>query len=218
MALGWRKGPGPSSLLTPPQRASTRPEETTVRSTRRTRLAAALPAAIVLGLATFTASLTWQVPGVRAGSGALDAQATEIVRLINGARVADGLSALNIDPFLAAKARDGAIPCPDDPAKSIAGRAQDFAAYGQMSHSLRLCDAATYTLSSTTFVSLLQSAWGYGSVGEILLVNGGYGYGQYLYTSGGWSTWTYATAGHAMTAWKTSSTHWNIIVGGYDRV
>src|ERR1035437_8086860 len=213
MALGWRKGPGPSSLLTPPQRASTRPEETTVRSTRRTRLAAALPAAIVLGLATFTASLTWQVPGVRAGSGALDAQATEIVRLINGARVADGLPALNIDPFLAAKARDGAIPCPDDPAKSIAGRAQDFTAYGQMSHSLRLCDAASYTLSGTLFVSLLQSSWSYGSGGEIDLVTGGCAGGAFLYDYHGWQRWPSPPAGNGMWGGQTSWSHWNIIMG-----
>ena len=174
-----------------------------------------LAVALSLGLLAF--SFSWQVPGVKA-AGAATSQASELVRLINGARAAAGKPALAVDLFLATQARDGAIPCPGGPAKTIAGRAQDFSAFGQMSHSLRLCDAATYTLSSTTFVSLLQSAWGYGSVGEILLVNGGYGNGQYLYTSGGWSTWTYATTGHAMTGWKTSSSHWNIIVGGYDRV
>ena len=173
--------------------------------------------AVALSLGLLAFSFSWQVPAVKA-AGAATSQASELVRLINGARAAAGKPALAVDLFLATQARDGAIPCPDDPAKTIAGRAQDFSAFGQMSHSLRLCNAATYTLSSTTFVSLLQSAWGYGSVGEILLVNGGYGNAQYLYTSGGWSTWTYATTGHAMTAWKTSSTHWNIIVGGYDRV
>jgi len=173
--------------------------------------------AVALSLGLLAFSFSWQVPAVKA-AGAATSQASELVRLINGARAAAGKPALAVDVFLAVQGRDGAIPCPDDPAKTIAGRAQDFSAFGQMSHSLRLCDAAAYTLSSTTFVSVLQSAWGYGSVGEILLVNGGYGNGQYLYTSGGWSTWTYATTGHAMTAWKTSSTHWNIIVGGYDRV
>lgn len=173
--------------------------------------------AVVLSLGLLAFSFSWQVPSVQA-AGPANTQANELVRLINGARAAAGKPALAVDRFLATQARDGAIPCPDDPAKTIAGRAQDFAAFGQMSHNLRLCDAAAYTLSGTTFVSVLQSAWGYGSVGEILLVNGGYGDGQFLYTTGNWSTWTYATTGHAMTAWKTSSTHWNIIVGGYDRV
>ncbi len=173
-----------------------------------------LAVGLSLGLLAFSSA--WQVPTVKAG--AATTQAGELERLINGARAAAGKPALVVDRFLATQARDGAIPCPDDPAKTIAGRAQDLAAFGQLSHNLRLCDAPTYTLSGTTFVSLLQSKWGYGSVGEILLVNGGYGNGQYLYTSGSWSTWTYATTGHAMTAWKTSSTHWNIVVGGYDRV
>ena len=140
------------------------------------------------------------------------------MRLINGARAAEGRSSLSLDPFLASKARDGAIPCPDDTTKTIAGRAQDFAAYGTMSHSLRLCDATSYTLSGTKFVTVLQNVWAYPNVGEINLVNGGYGTGAFLYTYGGWQTWTYSTTGHAMMAWKTSSSHWNIVMGAYDRV
>ena len=202
--------------VTSTRRASPVPEETFVPTRLRPRLSI-LRFAIALSLGLLASSFSWQVPAVKA-AGSATSQASELVRLINGARAAAGKPALAVDLFLATQARDGAIPCPDDPAKTIAGRAQDFSAFGQMSHSLRLCNAATYTLSSTTFVSLLQRAWGYGSVGEILLVNGGYGNAQYLYTSGGWSTWTYATTGHAMTGWKTSSTHWNIIVGGYDRV
>jgi hypothetical protein len=180
-----------------------------------------LPAAAALGFSLLLSSLIWQVPAVQAGSGPLDAQASELVRLINGDRAADGLGALSVDPFLASKARDGAIPCPDDATKSIAGRAQDFAAWGDMSHNLRLCDAPTYTLSSSMFVSVLGSAWGYYTVGEINLVNGGYGNGAYLYTFNGsqtWQTWTYSTTGNAMLGWQSSSSHWNIIVGSYDRV
>ena len=178
----------------------------------------AIPAAVALGLGLFTASLTWHVPAVRAGSGPLDAQASEFVRLINGVRATAGKPALAVDPFLASKARDGSIPCPDDANQTLSGRAQDFAAFGQMSHDLRLCDAATYTLSSTLFVSVLESAWGYGSVGEIDLVNGGYGDGAFLYSYNGWQTWTYSTTGHGMAGWQSSSSHWNIIMGGYDRV
>jgi hypothetical protein len=178
----------------------------------------ALPASVALGLALFASSLTWQVPAARAGSGPLDAQASEMVRLINGDRAAEGLAPLSVDPFLASKARDGAIPCPDDPAQSIAGRAQDFAAWGDMSHQLRLCAAPTYTLSSTLFVSTLGTAWQYYTVGEIDLVNGGYGNGAFLYTHKGWQTWTYSTTGNGMLGWGSSSSHWNIIVGSYDRV
>ena len=175
--------------------------------------------ALALGLTLLATSLAWQVPAVQAGS-ALNAQANEIVRLINGDRAAEGRPALAVDPYLAGKARDGAIPCPDDATKSIAGRALDFAAWHNMSHYLRLCQSATYALSTTSFVSVLQT-WGYGSVGEIDLVNSGYGSGQFLYTYTGsntWTTWTYATTGHALMGWKTSSSHWAIIMGSYDRV
>lgn len=191
-----------------------------MRFTRQMRLA--VPAAVALSLAFFTATLAWQVPAATAASGPLDAQASELVRLINGARTASGKSALSIDVFLASKARDGAIPCPDDAAATIAGRAHDFAAYGTMSHYLRQCNAASYALSSKTMVSMLQTQWGYGSVGEIDLDNGGYGNGAYLYSVAGskstWMTWTYSTTGHGMVGWKSSSSHWNIILGSYTRV
>ena len=180
----------------------------------------AVPAAAALGLTLFAVSLTWQVPTVQAGS-ALDAQSSELVRLINGARSANGRGAFSVDPFLASVARDGPIPCPDDPAKTISGRTQDFAAYGQMSHNLRNCDSATYSVSNTTFVSVLVSKWSYGSVGEILLVNDGYGNSAFLYTATGsrtWQTWTYSTTGYAMIGWQSSSVHWSIIMGSYDRV
>jgi len=188
-----------------------------VRSPRLPRRLA-LPAVVALSLGLFAASLAWQPPVAEAASGPLDAQATELVRLINGARAAEGRSPLSLDPFLASKARDGAIPCPDDSAKTIPGRARDFAAFGTMSHNLRLCNADSYTLSSTKYVSVLQSSWSYWNVGEINLVNGGYGNGAFLYAYGGWQTWTYSTTGHAMMGWKTSSSHWSIIVGAYDRV
>ena len=166
--------------------------------------------------ALFAGSMVVSLPQVKA-AGAADSYAREMTRLINGARQASGKPALAIDNFLASKARDGDIPCPDDPSQTIPGRAKDFADYNQMSHQLRLCDASGYVLSDQKFVNTLQSAWGYGSVGEILLVNGGYGGGQFLYTYKSWTTWTYSTTGHAMLGWATSSTHWNIIMGSYDR-
>jgi Cysteine-rich secretory protein family len=196
------------------------PEESIVRLNQPMRLG--VPAAVALGLAMFLTTLAWEVPAARAASGPLDAQASELVRLINGARAAYGKAPLSVDVFLASKARDGAIPCPDDASATIAGRAHDFAAYGNMSHYLRLCNSSSYATSSKTMVSMLQTAWGYGSVGEIDLVNGGYGNGAFLYSVAGskstWMTWTYSTTGHGMMGWKTSSSHWNIIIGGYSRV
>lgn len=199
-----------------------------MRFSNRTR-AIGMPAAVLFGLALYAVSMTVQVPTVRAATSPLDAQASELVRLMNGARKAAGKAPLVIDTNLASKARDGAIPCPDDPAKTISGRAQDFAAFNTSSHDLRLCDSATYALSTTAFVSTMQTAWGYGSVGEIVGMNSGYGNGAYLwqYTVSGkvlWQTWTYATTGHIMgssnppAGWQSSSTHWSIIMGAYDRV
>jgi hypothetical protein len=190
-----------------------------LRVNRPSRLA--LPAAVAFGLSLFAVSLTWQVPAVAASSGPIDAQAAELVRLMNGARAAEGKPALKVDPFLASKARDGAIPCPDDASDSIAGRAKDFAAYNEMSHQLRLCNAASYKLSGTLFVSVLQDTWSYWNVGEIDLDNGGYGNGAFLYTYSGsktWQSWTYSTTGHGMMGWETSKSHWDIIMGSYDRV
>lgn len=178
---------------------------------------ACLPSAAAIAASLVFGSMLLQVPVVRAASAA-DADAREVTRLINVARAAAGKHVLNVDVFLTSIASDGPIPCPDDPNKTISGRAQDFAAYGQMSHQLRLCDTAGYALSDTHFVSTLQTAWGYGAVGEILLVNGGYGQGEFLYTFDGVSTWTYATTGQAMLGWATSSSHWNIVMGSYDRV
>lgn len=173
---------------------------------------------MALGLSMFAASLSWQVPIANGSTAPLDAQASEMVRLINGARVASGHRSLNVDTVLASVARNGAIPCPDDASKTIAGRSQDFAAWSAMSHLLRLCDVSGYALSTTEFVSVLQSHWGYGSVGEIDVVNGGYGNGAYLYTYGSFVTWTYSTTGHAIQGWASSSSHWAIVMGGYDRV
>jgi hypothetical protein len=186
----------------------------------RWRRLRALVSAMAIGLSLLTTSLVWQVQPVQAGT-SLNAQANELVRLINGDRAAAGKRVLSVDPFLASKATNGTIPCPDAPTQNINGRTLDFATWGNMSHLLRLCLSPTYALSTTSFVSVLQTAWGYGNVGEIDLVNAGFGNGQFLYTFTGsqtWSTWTYATTGHALMGWNSSSSHWNIVMGTYDRV
>jgi hypothetical protein len=187
-----------------------------VRLTTRTRILA-VPAAVVLGASLFAVSLTWQVPTAQGASAAVD-QRNEIYRLINGSRAAAGKSALNVDIFLESKAGDGAIPCPDDPAKSIGGRAADIFATGLMDHNLRLCNAATPTLSTTTFIATMGSAWGYGSRGEILGTNTGYGTGAYTFTYKAFQTSTNSTTGHMMAGWASSPSHWGIVMGQYNRV
>jgi hypothetical protein len=187
-----------------------------VRFTTRTRILA-VPAAVVLGASLFAVSLTWQVPSVHAASAAV-AQRNEVYRLINGARAANGKGALNVDIFLESKAGDGAIPCPDDSTKTIGGRAADMFATGVMDHRLRLCDTVPLTLSTKTFVSTMQTAWGYGSVGEILGSNTGFGTGAYTFTYKSFQTSTYSTTGHMMAGWASSSTHWGIVMGQYNRV
>jgi hypothetical protein len=182
--------------------------------------------AVVLGALTISAltlvlSLAWSVPATLA-AGPANAQASELVRLINGERAHLGRAALRTDTFLAAKARDGAVACPNDATKVMAGRAKDFAVYGypSNSHALRLCP--TYSSMDA------MKAWGYkGARGEITALNGGYGTARVGYTYGctpsvrtcpGSTTSTYSTTAHAMANWTSSSSHYAIIVGSYDRV
>jgi hypothetical protein len=179
----------------------------------RSGLSRAVRGALILSLALVAS--VGAVPAARAGAGPADAQATEMVRLINGVRAANSLPALNVDPALAGLARDAPIACPSDASKVVSGRAKDFATNGPPSHYLRLCP-------SVMFVSVLQSVYGYGSNGEIDLDNLNYGTGARLLTytgsKGTWQTWTYYTNQAGILGWMNSATHRNIIVGAYDRV
>ena len=180
---------------------------------------AVTPLVAALAMAALMLLPAWSVPGVRA-AGAADAQSSELVRLINGERAYLGKPALRLDRFLAGKARDGAIACPNDASLVMAGRAKDMAVSGNMSHALRLC-----TQSSAMDA---MKIWGYrGQRGEILAMNRGYGTGKVAYNYGcspsvatcpGTETSTYNTAAHAMAGWMRSSGHYAVIVGGYDRV
>ena len=81
--------------------------------------------AVLLGAAFLTAlslslSLAWSVPAARA-AGAGYAQASELVRLINGERAALGKAPLRVDTFLAQKATDGPVACPNDATKVVFG-------------------------------------------------------------------------------------------------
>jgi uncharacterized protein YkwD len=184
---------------------------------RHLRLAAPL-AGLILGFAALAFSPAWSGQSALA-AGAADTQAREIVSLINGERTYLGKRALATDSYLASKARDGSIACPNDSSLVMAGRAKDIAAYGYFSHNLRLC---------TKYTSIdAMATWGYkGGRGEILASNRGYS-GTMTYTYGcspsvstcpGTTVTVSSMAAHAMAGWMRSSGHYSIIVGGYDRV
>jgi len=171
--------------------------------------------ALALGALSLAFSLAWAVPSVSAASGPANVEASELVRLINGVRGANGLGALRLDPYLAGLARDTSMSCPGDASLVMLGRTRDGAENNYVSHSLRLCP-------TVKFVSILQTAYKYWNVGEIMLQNGGYGSAQYLVSYNGssstYQTYSYSTTGHAILGWMSSGTHAAIIVGGYDRV
>lgn len=185
-----------------------------MRSAHRPRLSV-LASALALGALWLAASLVLAVPSVGAASGPASAEASEYVRLINGVRAANGLAPLQLDPFLAGLARDTSMSCPSDPSLVMLGRARDGAENNYVSHSLRLCP-------DVKFVSILQSTYNYGNVGEIMLQNGGYGTGQFLVDYAGrastFESYSYSTTGHGILGWMSSGSHAAIIVGGYDRI
>ncbi len=179
---------------------------------------------LVVAALSFGAALTALVwaPPVALAAGPADDQAKDLVSLINGERAYLHLSALKVDTFLAAKARDGAVACPNDASKVMSGRAKDFAVngYPSNSHLLRLC---------TQYSSMdAMKSWGYKSYrGEVTALNGGYGTAQHDYTYGcsptvrtcpGGSTTGYYTSVRAVTNWVSSSTHYAVIMGNYDRI
>jgi uncharacterized protein YkwD len=178
-----------------------------------------LPLAGAFAIAAALLLPAWSVPPALA-AGAADAQASELVGLINGERAYAGKGALRLDSYLAAKARDGTIWCPNDASKTMAGRAKDIAVSGYFSHELRLC--TQYTIIDA------MKTWGYkGGRGEILTYNSGFGVGTITYRYGcrpgvtscpGGAISTSSTTARAMTGWMQSSAHYSIILGRYDRV
>jgi hypothetical protein len=171
--------------------------------------------ALALGALSLASSLAWAVPPVSAEAGPANVEASELVRLINGVRGANGLGALQLDPSLAGLARDTPISCPGDASLVMLGRTRDAAENNYVSHSLRLCP-------DVKFVSVLQTTYNYWNNGEIMLQNGGYGSAQYLVSYAGssstYQTYSYSTTGHAILGWLSSGTHAPIVLGGYDRV
>jgi hypothetical protein len=180
---------------------------------------AALIAIVVFGAVTF--GLTASVQPVLA-AGPADGQTSDVYRLINGERAFLGKRALKVDTYLASKARDGAISCPNNSSLVMQGRAKDFATYGypSNSHLLRLC---------TKYTALdAMKLWGYNTYrGEVTAVNGGFGTGAHEYTFGcsptnrtctGSTTTASYTAVRTVYNWVSSATHYAVIVGNYDRI
>ena len=131
------------------------------RRTSPTGRALVLVAAAILG-APLTLRFT---PAVSAsGDGDQSAQATELVRLLNGERAYHGLLPLSVDPFLTTKATDGDVACPNDATLIAHGRAEDLALNGFVGdnpHYLRLCPAYSA-------LDVMLGDWAYtGEVGEI---------------------------------------------------
>jgi uncharacterized protein YkwD len=160
----------------------------------------------------------WSV-SVAQAAGAADAQASAVVELINGERAYHGLAALSPDPYLASKARDGAVWCPNDASKVMDGRAKDMAVNDYFSHALRLC-------SQYTIIDAMKT-WGYtGGRGEIISENSvgvhtvtyTYGCSPSVPTCPGSTITTYNTVARAMSGWMGSSVHYSIITGSYNRV
>jgi hypothetical protein len=68
-----------------------------------------------------------------------------VVRLINGERTLRGKKPVRLDTFLAAKAHDSDVRCPNDAKRLNQGRAQSLAAQNVVppSHALPLCKSYT---------------------------------------------------------------------------
>jgi uncharacterized protein YkwD len=182
---------------------------------RHGRALAPLAAALAMAAVLLPA---WSVAPARAADDA-DTQASAVVWLINGERAYRGKAALSVDPYLTAKARDGAVWCPNDSSLVMAGRANDMAVNGYLSHDLRLC--TKYSIIDA------MATWGYtGGRGEIISYNSvgvhtvdyAYGCSPSVATCPGSTTTTYNTVARAMSGWMRSSLHYSIITGSYNRV
>lgn len=183
-------------------------------------LASLLQRGLAVGVVIFMAALAFGAPVAAADSTFTpNTAASELARLLNGERVTNGLPALAVDPFLADKARDGAVTCPNG-AGTMAGRAKDMAVNDFFSHNLRLCP--TYDVGDAL------SSWGYKSyIGEILADNFGYDFTSFPYdygcdvhqaNCGGGSTSAPTTVAMASYQFMTSQSHRDVVLSSsYDR-
>jgi hypothetical protein len=194
----------------------------------RGRSAVALAALLLAGLSGLGGPRTVDAvsPASLASGDQYDVGAAELERILNYERVQDGLLALPIDTFLAAKVRDGTVACPGDPSLVMEGRAKDIALHEFLEnpHQLRLCP----TKSSVD----AMTAWGYtGRVGEIITMNGAYDSTDpdtntqpWWYPNGCGDSGspdcqflTYRTVSKAATSLMDDPPHRDVVLGAYDR-
>ena len=182
--------------------------------------AALLQRGLGVGVALLVAALALAAPAAASGATFTpNAAASELVRLLNGERATHGLPALAVDSFLALKARDGAVVCPDG-SGTMEGRAKDMATHNYFAHALRLCP--TYDVGDA------MTSWGFTSyLGEIIGYNGGYDFNPFPYQYGcdvrqanctGATTTAPTTVAIASYGFMTSQAHRDIVLSTlYDR-
>jgi len=182
---------------------------------------------LALALAT-TVALTVAspafVPGsARAASASVSSAAgTEIMRLTNLDRTAEGLPALAADPTLVAFATDRAFRCPSG--LEPAGRSLDMALRDYLDHVIPGCSVPGG--AGVTLIALLPGLGYDTSRGENIAWNSGYGTAPATYAPGcgpdgtgcrGVPTASIADVAAAERAFMSSSVHRANILGAYDR-
>lgn len=186
-------------------------------------MSAPVRGALVCGLGLLLVGLL--AGGAAASSSAVftpDGAASELMRLLNGERTAAGLPTLEVDPFLAVQARDGAINCPNG-AGTMEGRAKDMALNGFFSHALRIC--GTDPAGDYYDVLDVMPSWGYASSrGENIAMNRGYDFEPFPYQFGcdvhqancsGPNTTAPTTVAIASRGFMTSQGHRDLVLSTY---
>ena len=167
-------------------------------------------------------SVVAAAPARSADASVAPAAATELMRLTNLDREANGLPALAIDPTLEALASDRSFACPSG--LHPAGRALDMAARDYFAHVIPGC--ARTGSAGITLIDLLPSMGYNTDRGENIAWNDGAGTGPAMYTPGcdlsgadcrGASTASVADVAMAEHQFITSPEHRANILGHYDR-
>ncbi len=182
-------------------------------------LALALATTVALTMASFavaphSAQATSASVSTAAGS--------EIMRLTNLDRTAEGLAALAVDPTLVALATDRPFRCPSG--LEPAGRSLDMALRDYLDHVMPGCSVPGG--AGVTLIDLLPGLGYDTSRGENIAWNSGYGTGPATYAPGcgpdgtacrGVPTASIADVAAAQRAFMSSSVHRANILGAYDR-
>ena len=196
------------------------------RSRTTTRLSTTARGTGVLGLSLVLAGLL--AGGAVAASGPQFTPGnaeSELIRLINGERAANGAPPLVVDPFLQWVARDGPVDCPNG-GETMEGRAKDMAVHDFFSHDLRTCGIKPGTTGLYSIIDAMHN-WGYSIVGENAAMDGGFAYTATTYQFGcdvdhanctGGTTQAPSTVATAAYGWMGSPGHrFNILTTAYAR-